>query len=94
MYRQFTSLGSVFSELEIKLFRDVCIHKIMDIGKKYNLKRMYEVTSQDEFKKYYDCVRKNEEDRKEYEKILKNYIFESLYDLERNEWKKICSSIL
>ena len=93
MYRQFTSLGSVFSEIEIKLFRAVCIHKIMDRSKKYFLKQMYEVTSQNEFKKYYDTVKKNEENRKEYEKILKNYIFESFYNLERNEWK-VWNSIL
>ena len=95
IYRHYTSnLSSAFSEREIKLFRAVCIHKIIDIGKKYNLKRMYEVTSQDEYKKYYDDVKKNEGKRKQYERILKNYIFENFYNLERNEWKKVWPSVL
>ena len=90
----FTSLASEFSERDIKLFRAVCIHKLMDRNKNFFLKRMYEVTTQDEFKKYYDSVKKNEEDRKEYERILKNYIFERFYNLERNEWQKVGTSIL
>ena len=94
MYKQFTSLASAFSEQEIKLLKAVYIHKIMDRSKKYFLKRMYEVTSQDEFKEYHDRVKKNEEDRKDYERILKNFIFEMFYNLERNEWKKVWTSIL
>ena len=66
IYRQFKSLASAFSEQDINLFRAVCIHKIMDSSKKYFLKRMYEVTSQDEYKKYYDNVKKNEGELKEY----------------------------
>ena len=93
-YKQFISLTSALDEQSNKLLRVVHIHKIIDRSKKYLLKRMNEVTSQDEFKKYHNSLKKNEEDRKDYERILKNYIFETFYNLERNEWKKVGTSIL
>ena len=88
IFKHYTSsLGSAFSEKDMNLFRVVCINRVIDRSDKYNLKRMHEVTTQDEYKTYYDNLKKNEENRKKYEIILKKYLYEKLYNLEKNEWK-------
>ena len=53
------------------------------------MKLTYEATSQDEFKKLHKILEENEENRKDDERMLKEYICARHYDFYRNEWYNI-----
>ena len=87
--RSFTGFNSVSDEICSKLLRAVLSYKVYERSKNNYMKLTYEATSQDEFKKLHNLLEDNEDNRKGYERILKDYIYSRHYDKERNKWHRI-----